>query len=169
MGTKGASGIGELIGTNAARVISDSICPVIAIPENAKMKGLQKIVFAANYGEDDFRNIFDLIDIARLFDSEVILLHVKDEANNNAMEYAELEGFRNHVINESKYPKISLKLLEDEDVYEGLNFYLEEIKADMLAISMRNRSFIQKLFNRSLTKKMVYHSHLPVLAFHTSV
>jgi nucleotide-binding universal stress UspA family protein len=170
MGTRGASGLGEmLIGSNTAAVIGKSICPVIAVPEQARMKGLNKIVFAANYGTDDFKNVYDVIDLARLFGSEVILLHVNTGDMNKTMEFAELEGFKNQIAAESKYPNISFKLLDGKDVYHGLNFYLEEIKADLLAISIRNRTFVQKIFSRSITKKMAYHSHIPVLAYHTSV
>src|SRR6185369_16986926 len=65
MGTRGANGISELlIGSNTTSVVGKSICPVMVVPEYAKMKGLNKIVFAANYGVDDFKNVFDIIDIA---------------------------------------------------------------------------------------------------------
>ncbi len=170
MGTRGASGMsGFFVGSYTASVIGKSVCPVIAVPENARMTGLNKIVFAANYGTDDFENVFEVIEIARLFDSEVILLHVATGELNKTFEFAEIEGFKEQISGESGYDKISFRLLEDVDVYHGLNFYLEEIKADMLIINMRNRTFAQKFASGSLTKKMAYHTHIPLLAFHTDI
>ena len=168
MGTRGASGMsGFFTGSNTASVIGKSACPVIAVPENARMTGLNKIVFAANYGTDDFENVFEVIEIARLFDSEVILLHVATGELNKTFEFAEIEGFKAQISGESRYDKISFKLLEDTDVYHGLNFYIDEIKADMLILNMRNRTFAQKFASSSLTKKIAYHTHIPLLAFHT--
>ena len=133
------------------------------------MNGLHKIVFATNYGNDDFRNVFDAIDIARMFGSEIVLLHVSTGDYSRTMEVEEIEGFKQQVSLESGYTKITYELLEDEDVYHSLKGYLSDSNADMLAISMRQRTFFQKMFSRSLTKKMAYHSRIPVLAFHTSV
>ncbi len=170
MGTHGASGMRKfLIGSNTVSVIDKSVLPVIAVPEKAKINGLKKIVFASNYGSDDFKNVFELIDIARLFESEITLLHINENKMDRTMAFAELEGFCKQLKEESQYSKISFKLLEDLDVYIGLNNYLEEVKADMLAISMRNRSWVQKIFNSSITKKMIYHTHIPIIAFHTAI
>jgi len=32
---------------------------------------------------------------------------------------------------------------------------------------MRNRSFVQKIFSRSVTKRMAHHGHTPLLVLHT--
>jgi hypothetical protein len=155
------------IGSNTVRIMEKSSCPVIAVPENAQLKHLNKIVFAANYGIDDFKNAFDLIHFARLFNAEVILLHVTGLENEKAFDYSQLSGFKNQLEQDSGYSNISIKLFEDKDVYEGLNLYLNEVNADMFSISMRNRSFFNKIFEASLTKKMLYHTHIPIMIFHT--
>jgi nucleotide-binding universal stress UspA family protein len=170
MGTMGAGGLKEIfIGTNTARVIEDSVCPVISIPESARMNGVRKIVFAANYGNDDFSNVFNLIDFARLYNSEIVLLHVSTGKTDIAFDHTELDGFRRQVESESSYSNLSVKVLESDDIYSAINQFLVESKADMLAINMRNRTFVQKLGGRSMTKKMAYHTNIPLFVFHTSI
>ncbi len=167
MGTQGASGLREvLIGSITAAVMEDTACPVLAIPENAAFKGLHKMVFATNYAENDFENIENVIDIARKFDAEVILLHISNGDLDTAYEFAAIETFKERIKEDSKYEKVSFKLLESRDVIDGLNFYLDEVRADMLAMSMHHRTFFQKIFNRSKTKRMAFHTHIPLLAFH---
>jgi len=167
MGTQGASGLREvLIGSITAAVMEDTECPVLAIPENATFKGLHKIVFATNYAENDFENVENVIDIARKFDAEVILLHISSGELDTAYEYAAIETFKERIQQDSKYDKVSFKLLESRDVIDGLSFYLDEIKADMLAMSMHHRTSFQRIFNRSKTKRMAFHTHIPLLAFH---
>lgn len=170
MGTRGMNALKRfLMGSNTSAVIEKSVCPVITVPEDAKFRHLNKIVFAANYGADDFSNVFDLINFARPFNSEIILLHVSSGKTDKAFDFNQLDSFKNQIVTESGYQNISFKLMEDTDIYEGMNAYLEEINADMFAISMRNRSFMQNVFRPGLTRKMIYHTHIPTMVFHTDI
>lgn len=167
MGTHGASGLEEfLIGTNTAAVMDNAPCPVLSIPENATFNGLKKIMFAADYGNHNFSHIAQVIDIARLFNSEIILLHIASREADDSVADHEIVQFKERIINESGYTNISYRLIEDKDVYHGLHSYVEEFMPDVITVSMRNRSLMEKLFSRSLTKRMAYHSHVPVLALH---
>lgn len=167
MGTHGASGMGEvLFGTNTASVMEKAQCPVIAIPEKAAFNGLRKIVFAADYGTHNYDHAIKLIDIARKFNSEVILLHVSSGEIEGAVEDIEISRFKDRLLEATKYPNLSYRLVEDEDVYRGISDYAEKYNPDLITISMRNRSLMERLFSRSLTKRLAYHSVVPVLALH---
>lgn len=167
MGTHGASGVSEfLIGSNAASVMENSLVPVLAIPEKAKFKELKKIAFAADYGNHNAGHVHFLIDLAKIFDSEIIMLHITSGNLEDNFEDLEIGRFKEYLVKESGYKNISYRLIEDKDVFHGLNTYLLQFPPDMLAMSMRNRSFAQKIFSRSLTKRMAYHGHIPVLALH---
>jgi hypothetical protein len=119
-----------------------------------------------DYGKDPFKNALKIIDLLRNLNPEIILFHLTDGKPDEIMEYGMLEKFKDRLIQESHYQSITFRLFESPDVYDGLNKYITEFNIDMVAISMRNRNIFEKLFSRSLTKKMVYHSHIPVLALH---
>lgn len=167
MGTHGASGLGAvLLGTNTANVIERAKCAVIAVPENAVFNGLKKIVFAADYGNHNFEQIKHVVDFARMFGSEIILLHISTGEVEGVFEDKEIARFKEQVISESGYNNVTYRLIEDKDVFHGINQYLEQHKPDMLAISMRTRSLFERLFSRSLTKRLAYQTHTPLLALH---
>lgn len=170
MGMKEISALKHFfIGSNTTKVLEKSTCPVLVVPENSRMKRIKKIIFAVNYGIDDFNNVNELISFAKIFDSEIILLHISDNSENLAFDYNQLGEFKNKIYEESGFDKISFKVFENENTYEGINLYLKEINADLLSISTRYRTFIQNIFQSSLTKKMVYHTQLPILVFHTNL
>lgn len=170
MGTKGASGLREaLIGTITAAVMEKSTCPVIGIPEDATWSNFDRIVYATGYAEGDFANADWLIDFARKLEAEIILLHVASARNDKTYEFDAIERFKERLAEESKYPKLGFKLLEGKDVYESMARYVEEVKADMLAMTIHHRSTAEKLFDRSMTKRMAYHTHIPLVAFHEGV
>ena len=169
MGTKGAHGLHQfLMGTNAADVILQADCPVLAIPENAGFSKPGKIVFATNFDDRELFHIEETIRFAKQFGAEVILLHVSTGDYSKEVGFHSIGYFLNRLKEDSGYSRISFKLLEDKHVEEAIRVYLENIHADILAISNRHRSFFRKTFDPSLTKKLAYHTQIPLLAFHES-
>lgn len=167
IGTHGTSGMKEfLFGTTAASVMADAKCAVLSVPENASFNGMKSIVYAADYGRHNFEHLHRVIDLVKKFGSEIILLHVAVLEPDDAMADHEIAQFKERIVSETGYANISYRLIEDNDVYHGVHSYVEEFPPDMLVMSMRNRSFAEKIFGRSLTKRMSYHSHVPVLALH---
>jgi hypothetical protein len=53
----------------------------------------------------------------------------------------------------------------NKDIDEGIEHYVGVVKADLLTMFMNDPSFYQKLFNRSITRKMAFQSKIPLLAF----
>ncbi|MFM2207818.1 MAG: hypothetical protein RL213_1793 [Bacteroidota bacterium] len=167
MGTKGASGLREaLIGTITASVMEKSGCPVMAVPAESSWKNFDRIVFATGYAEGDFANAEWMISFARQLDAEVVLLHVASDKNDRTYEFDAMERFMERLSEESRYPKLGFKLLDGKDVYEAVGLYLEEIRADLVAMTIHHRNLTEKLFERSLTKRMAYHTRIPLIAFH---
>lgn len=167
MGTHGATGLKEfLIGSNAATVIENSTVPVMAIPEKAKFNGINKIVFAADYGNHNYNHMLYVIDLAKYFNAEIIMLHITSGKLEDNFEDLEIGRFKEHIIKESGYRNISYRLMEDKDVFHGLDNYLDQFPPSLLVMSIHDRNIVKKIFSRSLTKRMAYHSNIPVLALH---
>lgn len=169
MGTQGASGFREaLIGTISAAVMEHAPCPVMAVPAECDFKPFSKIVFATNYAEGDFNYTEQVLEFARPFNAELILLHISSGEFERSVEFDAIERFKERIKEDAKYKKVQFKLLESIDIYKGINLFLEESRADLVAMTMRKRSFVQKIFQRSITQKMAYHSHIPLIAFKVS-
>lgn len=164
MGTHGATGITELIlGSNAASIIEKSPVPVLAIPQNAVFKDIGNIVYAYDDIKSGLPSFKKLLDFAGIYNSEITLLHIIESGNNT--EELNKKEFEK-IMQTSEYPKIKLELVKEEKVLEGINDYINSNDVDVLAMAIRKRSLIDKIFNRSLTKKMAYHTKIPLLALH---
>jgi nucleotide-binding universal stress UspA family protein len=169
MGTHGSGGIKEfLLGSFTAAVMENIQVPVLAIPENAVFGGLKTMVYALDFGHYNLTTLNKLVDFGRLFQSEITLLHFIKNKNERTSSVSKIMELMNHTMQHNNYLKISTQVIQAEDVYEGIHAYMSEFKPDMMVLSMRNRSFFQKVFGRSLTKRLAYHSHIPVLAMHES-
>lgn len=164
MGTHGASGITELIlGSNTASIIEKSPVPVLAIPLKAEFSGISNVVYAYDDIKSGLPSFQRLLDFAKIYDSEITLLHIVETGRKTEeLNKSEFEK----VKQTAGYEKIKLMLVEEENVLEGINDYINSNDVDVLAMAIRKRSLIDKIFNRSLTKKMAYHTKIPLLALH---
>lgn len=163
MGTTGEGGILEKIfGSNTSSVIAKTPKPVLAVPDEAKYNGIKTIVYATDLQESETDEIIEVTQVAEIFDAEVVLLHICDKSEEVMIEeknvlYEELKKNIN-------YPNIGFELVHNEDVVKGIDNYIKNNPADIVAMATHHRSLLGRIFSKSLTKSMVYHTHTPLLA-----
>jgi nucleotide-binding universal stress UspA family protein len=169
MGTKGASGLQELlIGSNAGNTIESINIPILTIPYLATFEGIRKVLFATNFERHDHENVEGAAFLSQFFGSELILLHVTPDLDKEPFKYNEVTQFTESIKKSTGYINIRSRIVENLDITEGIIHYAEEIKADIIGMTVRNRSFFERLFERSHTKQMAFHTHIPLLSFHHS-
>jgi nucleotide-binding universal stress UspA family protein len=166
MGTNGVMDVEEaFFGSNTSRVIMQSQVPVLSIPESAKFKGLATIVYASDFEKDDKVNIGHLFE---WFNDAGTLRVVNVTHKANLVSKAGLELHKLDITKELPNRKIEFDLIESsEDVDKVLDRYTLNEQADMLVLLSKNRSFFERIFNASLSKRMVYFTSYPVLVFKT--
>ena len=64
------------------------------------------------------------------------------------------------------YDKLEFDLLFYDDTYSFLRLYLEEIKADLLAMLERDeKDLFKKIFHKDLVKRMESVSAIPLISY----
>jgi nucleotide-binding universal stress UspA family protein len=166
MGTKGASGVAEVVfGSNTQDVIEKTDIPVLAVPLMSHRLEFKNIIFATNYRMNDFLALEDLVDIAELFDATITVLHINDGDLVPDFEHKMLETFKNKVHEKIGYNNINFQLFESKEAFAGLNDFIHKNNIDLLAMSSRKKALYNRLFGKSISKKMVYHTHIPLMVF----
>ncbi len=161
MGTTGASGITEiLVGSNAASVVAKTLVPVMVVPPDSAYSELRRIVYATDYNEPEFPALVRLVYYAELFNCPLDVIHVKSDSDRYFN--SENNFFRKNKEKIS-YPLINYIELEKGDIVQSINQYVDDKKADLLVMAKHNRNFFDRLFHRSLSKKMAFHTHIPLL------
>ncbi len=152
-------------GSHTWEVIKKAPIPVLAIPEEASFKNINHIVFATEYRKGEIPVIHFLTNLAMLFDAELTILHVSNDVFSLEFEKEMFDRFKNEVKSLIVYNKLSLQLVHNNDLVEGLNNFCEKANADWLVMSHERSLFIVNMFNPvSATKKMSFHTHVPLLA-----
>jgi nucleotide-binding universal stress UspA family protein len=161
MGTRGASGITKaVLGSNTTSVLEESHVPVLAVPEHAEFKGFRNVVYAS-----DLRNLEKelrvLILYVEKFESTIHLIHIAADGDQVQLLEEQIEA----VLKKFTYKNIVTLVLVDSNIGSAIDQYVEVSKADILAMFTHELSFYEKTFDKSMTRKMAFHSRIPLLAF----
>lgn len=167
MGTKGESNIESMIfGSNAANVINTAKCPVLTIPEGTSFKLPQKITFATDYHPSDLNILQFIIDHIKAPRAQLNILHVAKSNEDPSNEIKNMEEMMKKVETRIDYNNLSFQLMAGDDLDQELLNYLASNAADLFVTSTRQRTFWEKYFNEGVTRNLIQHSGIPVLAFH---
>jgi len=165
MGTKGVSNmLDKWLGTNAQNVLEAAECPVWVIPENSPLNYPKVFMYAADFREDDDLAILKVLEIARPLGATCKVIHVHD--------YYELISNRTvkEIVTELNYEfveddDVTTNNINRQEVYDGLKTYVRTHKPDVLALAVHHKSFLSKIFDRSITEHFVQKGNIPLLTF----
>ena len=164
MGTTGASGLQEIfIGSNAASVVAKSDLPIMVIPPSAKHIGFGHILYASDYAEPEFPAMSRLAYIAELYSSKITVMHAKSD---NDRYFNTTNNFFTRNKEHISTTDITIVNTEQSDIMDAINKYIDVHQTDLVVLAKHNRSFFDRLFHRSLSKKMTYHTKVPLLVLH---
>jgi len=169
MGIKGGHAKSEdIIGSTTAGVIFHAKVPVLAIPENTPDNWLEKfsrVAYATNFDANDFLAIDRLMKLMSPFETKVMCLHV-DQGRNGRLDEAMLEGMRQALCEKYPHSNFECHLIHHPDFSDAVDNFIRENQIDLLAMTTHKRNLLTRLFNPSLTRKMVMHTQTPLLIFH---
>lgn len=165
MGTKGAGNVKtKLLGTNTAVVMDNVSCPVLAVPAEATWKGIKKIVLATDLSEFRFEEAKTLIEIARVFKAQLILVHIHHSKSEQRR--FDVDSFLHLAKTDLQYDDITVVEMMDDDLQDHLNRFVISQDASILAMTIKHRSFFQKIFYPDISRDLFYQSQIPLLALH---
>jgi nucleotide-binding universal stress UspA family protein len=161
MGTHGASGIKKLVvGSNTNGVIGSSKVPVLAIPEHAEFKGFRNIIYASDL-KNFSKELATISPYVKKFDSTLHIVHVVKSGKDVPALEEKVEG----LAAKSGHKDAIVMIFADGSVDEGIEQYIGLAKADLLAMFTHRLTFYEKLMDSSVTRRMAFHSKVPLLAF----
>lgn len=161
--TRGAGKLKKIFGTNTGNLINNSEVPVLAIPQNYKVRDINNIMYAA-----DLRNYTDeikrVLDFAKPLKTNVEVVHFS---------WPEEILFDEKTIEASfkKQYKYGLKLHFEKN--DGIHSLVENLENQIrkrkpsivIMFTNQQRTFFQKLFLSSKTEEMSFRLKVPLLVF----
>lgn len=170
MGTLGAGAIKEkLWGSKTAAVIGKTKVPLMVIPFFYEWKKPEKLLLATNHFEKEPAMLDFIFELADLYMTQVHVAVMTDEDDDKA------DTFLEHTRKTPQYEKMLKEQYKEEtltathlygkEFEETLQQHIEENEIDILAMItyQKEKSFWDRTFHPSMTKRMSYHTKIPLL------
>jgi len=151
----------KYFGSTVTSLTKKSSIPLIVVPQEAGYSVPKTIAFASDFNDETNIHILEpLKKIAVIFNSAVSVVRVikksMNEATERLMKSEKLDWFLaclNH----------SFEYLKDDNVAKALNNFVKEHAIDLVAVIPHEHSLTERIFNRSVTKDLIFHTHVPLL------
>jgi len=166
-GAHGISGFEEFwIGSNAYKIVSYATTPVITVRHDFPIpRGIDRIILPMDGSQETLQKLPVVVELARLFKSEVHLLtthtsHLKsiqriaEKMTLTALEY--LNRFEVNVVEDS---------LVATDLTRAVLNYAASVKADLISIMTEQESPVNILLGAQ-AQQLINQSPVPVLCIH---
>jgi len=169
LGTKGVGQMpNDLIGSVTLKVIENTKVPILAIPENWKFKGIDKlsVLYATDFQDSDFTSFNSLIDLLKPFSVKLECVHIETDEKNpwKEMQLFKLESYLNKTYEEN----IKCHIIKNNNLLNGIQEYIDKMGIDIISFSSPKRNIFYKLLYPNNLEKMIYQSQIPLLIFHST-
>jgi len=165
MGITGATPLEQLFGSNTLSMVNKNVCPVMIVPPDAAFTGVKNIAFTSDFKDVDkttpiqaLRAVLDIfkpfVHVVNVDSEHYVELTEEYKAEKNKLELI-LEGY------ETEY-----YFMRQYDFVDAINQFVADYKIDILFVVPKKHSFLGGMFKTSHTKKLAYHSHVPLVTIH---
>lgn len=165
MGTKGASGLKHtLLGSNTLDIGKASPIPVLIVPPDVETFKLDNIIFFTDYNQQD---IHTLTQLNMLFGSQSIscrlvhIHHAKENLSEDA--HKKMEAWVSFLMEKTDINGLSWEVVYGKENIDVIDNVAEQNGADLLVLTLIEKGFFEKLFNKSLAKTIILQPKKPVL------
>ncbi|WP_306551515.1 universal stress protein [Daejeonella sp.] len=162
MGTKGSSGIKEILSGSEAQIIARrSKIPLLSLMCDRSDLQIQNVLLVHNFSNPKKEGMELMHKLIKAFNTKVHFLQItsaKVESEKGMVEadmknFAKLNGIDNYQCH----------LINDKDVENGVVHYNQMNNMDIICIGTHGKG---SLFHQSATEKLINHLFKPIISFH---
>ncbi len=168
MGTHGKDKANTIMGSVTETIIRKIKFPVLAIPEkysNTEEKNIKSIMYVTEFDESDFLSIKKLMNLTNQLELTIHCVHVG--AEEGEWDRIKMDGLKEYFRSVYGKAEVECGWVHSKNMLADINEYVKEKKIDIVSLTTRQRGILDKLFKADLTKKLFYHTNIPLLVFHS--
>jgi nucleotide-binding universal stress UspA family protein len=168
MGTHGkGTGVSAIMGSVTASVINRISLPIMAIPEKYTFvgeKNVKNVLYVTDFDESDFLSLRKLMNLTEQLDLDIHCVHIGD--NTRAWDQVKMDGLMEYFKKAYGKTQVTYSFVQPKNLLEDLDRLIKDRNINIISLTSHRRNIIDKLFRPSITKKLFYHTSIPLLVFH---
>lgn len=166
MGITGATRLEQIfMGSNTLNLVDKGICPVMIIPPDATYHPIRNIALASDLKEVETTTpIAAIKGVLKIFNASLHVVNVDSEHYVDITDEYKAERAKLEKMFAGYNPEFYF--IRQYDFQEAISQFSIDRAIDAIIIVPKRNSFLSGLFKTSHTKKLAYHSHIPIVAIH---
>jgi len=162
-GTKGV--IREIMGSNVEEIVRKANAPIIVVKDEAVNFPFKNILFVSDFEEDVSDAFKQVVSIASKCNAKIHLLRINTKSDNNSVALG-VQPMKQFLEIFPEVENYTMNVYNEIDVETGINSYLKNNPADLIAMCTHGTTGFLSLFSKSITEGVTNHSTLPVMTIH---
>jgi nucleotide-binding universal stress UspA family protein len=151
----------KYFGSTVTDLCKISRVPLIVVPADAVFAVPKRIALASDITDNtDVHTLKPLQKIAATFNSKVYVVRVIKRAMDEVVERMETPE-RSIWFLTSLHP--SFEFSQGENVARAMNSFVKQHAVDLIAVIPHEHTLLERIFTKSVTKDLVFHTHVPLL------
>lgn len=166
MGITGKSEVRQaMFGSNTLKLVDRNLLPVMIVPPDAVYKGINNVAFTSDFKDVEATTPSALINsVLEIFNPMLHIVNVNREHYVSLTE--EIEAGKAKFRELFNAFKMEFYFITMNDFYEAVDNFVKDYNIDVLLTIPKHQSNAVSLFKSSHTKRLAYHSRIPILAAH---
>lgn len=162
MGTKGATKAKDIFfGSNTVHILKKmKLCPVLIIPDEFDYETPKQIAFPTDFNRFFGDELDALKNISELHNSKIRIVHINEEDKLDKQQNYNIAMLKAYLEN---YPHSFHWMPDYEKKSTEINDFIEELNINILAMINYERSFIERIVNEPVIKKIGFNPSVPFL------
>ncbi len=168
MGTKSKDEtIKELLGSVTSDVVKKARVPVLTVPADSEidLDKISNVLYVTDFSEIDYESLHKLIRLISPFRTIIYAIQF-NTSKPDKWDREKLTEFRNYCADTYRNHTIKSDVLYGDDFLSELDAFIKEKDIDIIAMTRKKRNIISSLFHPSITRKILFHTNIPLLVFH---
>ena len=165
MGITGGNMLEEkIIGSNVLNVAKNGTIPVIIVPPKAIFTRIEEVMLVCDFNKVvETTPVQPIKQILDATGSRLFVLHV-DKENQHWSPDTPFESLMLDTLLQGYNPQYLFE--NNSNFIEAVNISALEKMVDLIITVPKKHGLFEGLFHASMTKKLAYHSHVPIMVIH---
>jgi len=167
MGTKGASGLKKVLGSNTGDVITKVACTVLVIPEKINFTSLKNIALLTDYTIFYSHTVLEEIaEVLYTSSAKLKVLNFSAVKKSTTPFQEQNRIYLKDYLNELFIASHSFETIANKKVATVVEEFTDTRKIEMVLMTAKNLNFLEQLLFDSAAEQLSFHTKLPLLVLH---
>lgn len=163
-GTEGATGIKYvLLGSNAYDIAKLLPVPFVSVPTTSQSNAIQKVAFFTDYNPKDKKTLKSLVTTLDYKEFSYHFVHIHEDSSVSIeTETKRLEEHVKELQASANIKNVTYELVHGKKSIDLVNEISKREEVNLLALTMKDASFFDKFFNKTLARAIIMQGDTPL-------